>query len=460
MSPFQTIFRFNANSAPHERLTEMVKKHGDVFTIKRGRETIIFVNSISAAKEALENRGNDFAGRASSTAFNLVTKGGLGVVYSDFGQTWKLQHRIMSLAMQVYREAVSFEDKICSEADALAERFTDAMKEPFDPKYKIYVAVVNTFCAILSGNRYKINDPEFYEIVELNNRLRKISNKGEILDIFPFLRYFPVELINDINEVTSFRDRLFKRKLQEHRSTLSDTNIRDLTDAFLKAVSDVCSEKSRIQPEEVTDDNLIVLMMEIFLAGVDTVSASLSWALLFLTSNPHVQTKLHQELDDVIGRNCPPCLSDRSRLPYFEAVIRETLRITTPLPMSIPHKAVTNSKIQGFTIPKDSSVVFNFWSIHHDASQWDNPDEFKPERFIDAGGKLRSLSSMSYLPFGRGPRACLGQSLAMSDLFLFLSRLVHEFRFCVPPGSDPHSIQGASGVVREPKPFRISVSKR
>ncbi|KAJ7327706.1 hypothetical protein OS493_026584 [Desmophyllum pertusum] len=274
--PFRTIFRFYQDSAPHERLTEMAKKHGDVFTIKRGREMLTFVNSISAAKETLKNRGNDFAGRACSQASSLLTKGSMGVMFGDYGPTWKLHSKIMYLAMHMNScESLSLEEKICKEADALVERFKDAMKEPFDPKYKIYLGVVNTFCAILFGNRYKINDPEFYEIVELNNRLRKISNNREILDIFPFLKYFPVELTNDINEAISFRDRLFKRKLQEHREAFMNANIRDLTDALLKAVSDVCSEKSRIKPDDtVTDDDLIVIMMDVFLAGVDPVSAS------------------------------------------------------------------------------------------------------------------------------------------------------------------------------------------
>lgn len=462
--PFSTIFRSPDGFAPHERLAEMTKKHGDVFTIKRGREVIIFVNSIAAAKTALENRGNDFAGRAWSLASSLLSKGGNGVVFSDFGSTWKLHRRIMCLAMRMTHdscESFSLEEKICKEVESLVERFEEAMKEPFDPKYKVYLAVVNTFCATVFGNRYKINDPEFYEIVELNNRLRKVFNDREVFDIFPFLRYFPVELINDINEVISFRDRLFKRKLQEHRLAFLNANIRDLTDALLKAVDDVGSEISRIKPDEsVTDDNLISMIMDVFSAGVDAVSASLCWALVYLTSHPHVQTKLHRELDDVIGRNSHSCLSDRSRLPYLEAVMHETLRIAPPFPLSIPHKAITSSKINGFTIPKDSSVIFNFWSIHRDAREWELPDEFRPERFLDAEGKLISLSSKSYLPFGCGPRACLGQSLAMSGLFLFLSRLTHEFRFSVPPGCDPLSIQGTVGVVWEPKPFRIFVAKR
>lgn len=265
---------------------DMAKVHGDVFTIKRGREILIFVNSISAAKEALRSKGNDLSGRAYSQVSGLLTKGGMGVAYGECGPTWKIQHRVTSLGLQLITNTcslLSLEEKICSEVDSLVARFKEAMKEPFDPKYKVHLAVVNSFCAILFGKSYKINDPEFYDIVELNNRLRRIFSNGEILDKFPFLRYFPVELVNDINEVVSSRDRLLKKKLHEHRSSFLNENIRDFTDALLKAVSDVSNESSRISTEQaVTDDNLIVMMMDVFFVGVDPVSGALSWAIAYL----------------------------------------------------------------------------------------------------------------------------------------------------------------------------------
>ena len=443
---------------------DMAKVHGDVFTIKRGREILIFVNSISAAKEALRSKGNDLSGRAYSQVSSLLTKGGMGVAYGECGPTWKIQHRVTSFGLQLITNTcslLSLEEKICNEVDSLVARFKEAMKEPFDPKYKVHLAVVNSFCAILFGKSYKINDPEFYDIVELNNRLRRIFSNGEILDNFPFLRYFPVELVNDINEVVSSRDRLLKKKLQEHRSSFLNENIRDFTDALLKAVSDVSNESSRISTEQaVTDDNLIVMMMDVFFVGVDPVSGTLSWAIAYLISHPRVQMKLHCEMEEVIGKNRLPSLSDRSHLPYLEAVIHETLRLASPTPLSIPHRAVRNTRLRGFTVPKDSSVIFNLWAIHRDTCHWEAPDEFRPERFINAEGKLISLSSVSYLPFGCGSRACLGQSLAMAQLFLFLSRLIHEFKFSALPGCGPPSIQGTATVVREPKPFRILVTKR
>ena len=462
--PFRAIFNRSEITAPCETLMEMAKVYGDVFTIKRGRQITVFINNISVAKKALQNKGNDFAGRAYSQACDLLTQGRMGFINCDFDSTLKLHNKVLKLALHMITDtcfSLSLEQKISKEADFLVDRFKEAMNEPFDPKYKVYLAVVNAFSAILFEKRYKINDPEFYEVVELNNRLRKISNNAEILDRFPLLRFFPVDLVNDVSEVIRSSDRLLKNKLREHRSTFMNDNIRDFTDALLKAFSLMDSGMSRMKANQVLDDdNLILMIMDVFFAGVDPVSATLSWVIAHLASHPHVQAKLHLELDAVMGSNRHPSLSDRSRLSYLQAVMYETLRLASPVPLSFPHKAVTDSSLQGFTIPKGCSVIFNFWAMHHDGRQWENPYQFRPERFIDAQGNLLPLPSLSFLPFGCGSRGCLGQSLAMQKFFLFFSRLVSEFKFSVPPGCDRPSMLGTTTVVREPRPFRVFVTLR
>lgn len=467
--PFRSIKSLSGGTiAPHIRLTNMAKKYGDVFSIRRGREIIIVVSNVSAANETLRNRGSDFAGRPYSCVLELISKERNGVMYThsniDHRNTNDMLHKITMLGLHYMSEVNSsfpLEEKVWKEADSLVQRFQEAMREPFDPSYKIHLAVVNSFCSLLFGKSYNINDPEFYDIVDLNNRLRRIYNNSEILDKFPFLKYFPIDIMNDIHEVVSFRDRFFKKNLQVHRDKFTPPNIRDFVDALLHANTVISEENSRMLPEQiVTDGDLITMLMDIFYAGVDPVSGTLSRVLAFLIHNPPVQARLHRELDDVIGNNNIPSLIDRSRLPYLEAVIMETLRIAPPKPLGVTHRAVVNSEINGFTVPKDSSVIFNLWAIHHDEHQWENPYEFRPERFLNANGKLIPLSSVNFLPFGSCTRGCLGQHLAMVQLFLFLSRLIHQFTFSTQTGNGQNGLEETSSVTKTPRPFRMLVTKR
>ncbi|XP_029205998.2 steroid 17-alpha-hydroxylase/17,20 lyase-like [Acropora millepora] len=467
--PFRSIRSLSGGTvAPHIGLTNMAKKYGGVFSIRRGREIIIVVSNVSAANEALRKKGSEFAGRPYSCVLELISKERNGVNCSDRNIDHRnkndLLHRITKMGLHYMSEINScfpLEEKVRKEVDSLVQRFQEATREPFDPSYKIHLAVVNSFCSVLFGKNYKINDPEFYDMVDLNNRLRRIYNNSETLDKFPFLKYFPIDLMNDIHEVVSFRDRVFKKNLQEHRDTFTPHNIRDFVNALLHASTVISDENSRMLPQQIiTDGDLIMTMMDIFYAGVDPVSGTLYRALAFLIYNPHVQAKLHRELDDVIGNNNIPSLIDRSRLPYLEAVIMETLRIASPKPLGVTHRALVNSEINGFAVPKDSSIIFNWWTMHHDEHQWKNPNEFRPERFFTTNGELIPSSSVSFLPFGSCTHGCLGQQLAMAQLFLFLSRLIHEFTFSTPTGNGQNGLQETSSVIQTPRPFRMLVTKR
>ena len=437
----------------------MAQTHGDVYSIKEGRRLTIAINSFAAAEEAFSKKGKDFAGRPASQAQSILTDGGKSMISCDFGPRWRLRREVTQTALSDFSAPAILEEAFREEADHLMHQFQNAMREPFDPKYKVYLAVVNAMCAIVFGNKYEINNPEFYEIVELNNRLDRIGANGEILDRFPWLKYFPTDLMNDIHEAKAFRDRFCKRKLQEHRQSFRGDKIRDLTDALLKTVSDADSKNTQVEPEEaVTDRDLIFTMMDFLSAGTDKMSAGICWVLAYLTIHPEAQVKVHQEMDNVIGRGRLPGLSDKANLPYLTAVINETLRLSPPLPTGIPHRAVIGTTLQGYDIPRNSLVFVNLWAIHRDPRHWDDPTFFRPERFLHKDGRLQ----VGYLPFGAGPRSCLGENLANAGLFLFISRLLHQFKFSVPPGHNPPDMTGSLTTVlaHAPKPFNFVATKR
>lgn len=280
------------------------------------------------------------------------------------------------------------------------------------------------------------------------------------MDIFPLLKYFPIQIMRDIKEAVEFRDRFFERKLAEHRATYQDAEVRDLTDGLLKAAQEANTDQESTNKEYLTDDHLVGTMMDVFLAGAETTATTILWVLAYMISHPDVQARVQKEFDDVIGRERMPGLSDRGSLPYFEATIKETIRHATPFVVGAPHKTTSDTTLKGYNIPKDTMVIFNLWQIHHDPRHWKNPNDFDPTRFLDEQGKLLNVSTLSYMPFSLGPRACLGESLAKTELFLFLSRLLYEFKFENPPDLPLPDMDGTFGVVKSPKPFKVVIKKR
>ena len=147
-------------------------------------------------------------------------------------------------------------------------------------------------------------------------------------------------------------------------------------------------------------------------------------------------------------------------MPLLEATITETLRITSLLPLAVPHKAVVDATLQGYHIPKGTTVLVNLWSLHHDPDVWDDPNDFRPQRLVDNDGNFVSPKADLFLPFSDGRRGCLGESLAQIELFLVLARLLHSFKFENPQGCDLPTLEPDVGVVLMPHPFNVCAIKR
>ena len=162
------------------------------------------------------------------------------------------------------------------------------------------------------------------------------------------------------------------------------------------------------------------------MAGTDTTSTTVEWAMAELLHNPEVLSKAQAELDQVIGKRNQVTESDIARLPYLQAVVKETFRLHPAVPFLPPRKADAEMEICGFTIPKGAQVLVNAWAIGRDSSLWDNPNKFMPERFLGSDIDVRGRN-FGLIPFGGGRRICPGLPLAMRMLHLMLGSLINSF---------------------------------
>ncbi|XP_054154608.1 steroid 17-alpha-hydroxylase/17,20 lyase-like [Oppia nitens] len=180
----------------------------------------------------------------------------------------------------------------------------------------------------------------------------------------------------------------------------------------------------------LTDDKLGLIVFDLIFAGIDTSYTTFLWLLLFLSSDLMVQKKLRNEISDKIGDRLPT-LDDRHRCHYVMAFISETLRFRNVVPVAVPHNAIVDSKIGDYKIPKNMSVcVYQGFIMRNDSNKyWTNPNDFKPERFLDSDNhymRPTSRSQPAFIPFGIGRRVCIGEKLAIADLFLVLTRFLQS----------------------------------
>lgn len=179
--------------------------------------------------------------------------------------------------------------------------------------------------------------------------------------------------------------------------------------------------------------------------GTDTTSSTVEFALAEMMNNALIMIKAQQELDSVVGKNSMVEESHINKLPYLQAVMKEILRLHPVLPLMVPHCPSKSCIVGGYTVPKGARVFVNVWAIHRDASIWERPNEFVPERFLNGKGDY-SGNDFTYLPFGSGRRICAGIPMAERVVAFSLASLVHSFDWKLAEG-DSLDLNEKFGIV-------------
>lgn len=174
---------------------------------------------------------------------------------------------------------------------------------------------------------------------------------------------------------------------------------------------------------------------DLFIAGSDTSGSTTEWAMAELLRNPEVMQRAREEVIQVIGSGTSNEVkeSDIHRLPYIQAIVKETLRLHPPVPLLLPYVAGNDVEVNGYTIHKASQVLINAWSIGRNPDFWADPLSFRPDRFIGSNIDFKGRD-FEYLPFGAGRRICPGLPLANRMINLMLATLLHSFQWELPQG--------------------------
>ncbi|KAM9726587.1 steroid 17-alpha-hydroxylase/17,20 lyase isoform 2-T2 [Menidia menidia] len=451
---------------PHVLFKNLQKKYGETYSLMMGFHRVIIVNQYVHAKEVLLKKGKIFAGRPRTVTTDVLTRDGKDIAFGDYSATWRFHRKIVHGALCMFGEgSASIERIILAEAQSLCSTLSEAaaMGLALDLSPELTRAVTNVICSLCFSSSYYRGDPEFETMLQYSQGIVDTVAKDSLVDIFPWLQIFPNADLHLLKDCVAIRDKLLQKKYDEHKADYSDHVQRDLMDALLRAKrSAENNNNTEICADSVgfSEDHLLMTVGDIFGAGVETTTTVLKWAIAYLIHYPEVQKRIQDELDSKVGMGRSPQLRDRGSLPYLEATIREVLRIRPVAPLLIPHVALSDTSIGNFTVKKGTRVIINLWSLHHDENEWNNPELFDPDRFLNGKGTCLIMPSSSYLPFGAGIRVCLGEALAKMELFLFLSSILQHFTLSVPPSDSLPSLDGKFGVVLQPVKYKVKASPR
>ena len=224
------------------------------------------------------------------------------------------------------------------------------------------------------------------------------------------------------NRELAFIDSLVYRIISERRAEANSNHHSDLLALLMGAMDE---DGSQMKPQQLHDET-----MTLFLAGHETTAQMLGWTWYALSENPQAEARLHEELRDVLGgRPLEP--ADFPRLPYLQAVMNEVLRMYPPAYI-MARENVETFEMAGYTFRPGATVIFSQWVMHRDPRYYDDPDAFRPERWLD--GLADRLPAGAYFPFGDGPRRCIGQGFALLEAAIVIATLARKYEFRMAPG--------------------------
>ncbi|XP_067683415.1 steroid 17-alpha-hydroxylase/17,20 lyase-like isoform X2 [Haliotis asinina] len=451
------LFDFQ-NTTMYEKLNDWKSKYGPVIMFHMGPERMVSLNSIEVVLEALVKRQADFAGRPQSYSSLLISDGGRNIMLGQYSPTWKLHRKLATKALRYFMTGTRLEvgvERSLSKGIELMKQ----QKGAFNPHSIISLIVFNIINNMCFNETCDLGDTRFNDMISgLDAFLHEFGN-GVLEDVIPPLRLFPTQ---QLKRLVKLADQFFdylRRDIETHRRTFSKDNIRDFCDAMLLAQEEAREEEDPEVMSQITDSHVTMTMFDIMEAGVDTSRYTLLWTILYLAIHPEIQDKVHEEVDQALGERQYPRVSDRNDLPYTDAVLHESMRISTVPPLGQPHTTLRDTKVGDYDIPEGTIVIINHYALHHDPEQWRDPKVFRPERFLDETGKMAPKPE-SWLPFSAGRRVCLGESVAKPELHLLLAGIMRHFKISLPSGTKLNFESYGGSFANVPRDFNIVAESR
>ncbi|KAM3701813.1 hypothetical protein ACJW31_05G203500 [Castanea mollissima] len=399
---------------PHQAIAKLSKTYGPLMTLKLGSITTIVISSPNMAKEVLQKNDQAFSSRTVPNMAHVFDHHKVSIAWIPANSQWRNLRKACATQIFVPQRLDATEALRLAKVQELVDHVNQSCKSdaPIDIGQVVFTTVLNS----ISNTLFSIDMAQYdsnlsQEFRDLVCGLANAAGRPNIADYFPALR-----LIDPQASSKGFKES------------------NDVLDSLLNLTDEDNSEISLVDIKH--------LLLDLFLAGIDTTSCTVEWAMAELLHNPEKMTKARDELEEVLGKGGHVQELDISKFNYLRAIVKETLRLHPSVPFLLPRKAKTNTEICGYIVPKNAQILINLWAMGHDSSIWQSPKLFMPERFLEQDINYKG-QDFELIPFGAGRRVCPGLPLANRMVHLMLASLVHYFAWKLPNEMRPEDMDMA-----------------
>ncbi|XVF62145.1 hypothetical protein PTKIN_Ptkin08bG0193500 [Pterospermum kingtungense] len=427
----------------HRGLAKLAQKYGGIFHLKMGFLHMVTVSDPEMARQVLQVQDNIFSNRPATIAIRYLTYDRADMAFAHYGPFWRQMRKLCVMKLFSRKRAESWQS-VRDEVDSVVRTVAANTGTSVNMGELIFNLTKNITYMAAFGSSSEEGQDEFIKILQ---EFSKLFGAFNVADFIPWLTWVDPQGLNDRlvkarGALDKFIDTIIDDHINKKNLGGSDEVDTDMVDDLLAFYS----EEAKVNESEdlqnairLTRDNIKAIIMDVMFGGTETVASAIEWALSELMKSPEDMKRVQQELAEVVGLDRRVEESDMEKLPFLKCCLKETLRLHPPIPLLL-HETAEDAVVAGYRIPAKSRVMINAWAIGRDKGSWEDPEAFKPSRFLKEGVPDFKGSNFEFIPFGSGRRSCPGMQLGLYALDLAVAHLLHCFTWELPDGMKPSEL--------------------
>nr|XP_043637675.1 cytochrome P450 Tp4149-like [Erigeron canadensis] len=446
-------------SSPRRALRDLSQKYGPLMLLHLGSVPTLIASSAEVAQEIMKTHDLAFSDRPSLSIPDILFYKSKDIAFSRYGEYWRQLKSIVVLHLLSNSRVKSYSKVRKEETSRVIDALGDSPGSSVDMSALLGIYTSNVLCRVAFGRTY--------EGLGFTNKLKKFVNMLGTFCVGSFIPWLSwIDRLTGLkgkayeifNELDRFLEGVIKEHL--HKKTGEADDQGEETQDFVDILADI--QRENATGFSLSDDTLKAVIMDVFVAGSDTVFSSLEWAISELIKHPRVMKKLQEEVTKVAqGKPMIP-EEDLDEMKYLKSVVKEALRLHAPLPLLLAREARQAVNLMGYDVPPKTQVVINAWAIARDPASWEEPEDFKPERFLNSTVDYKGIH-YEFLPFGAGRRGCPGLYFGITLIEVILANIVYKYDLTLPNGvkSEDLDMTEADGITVQRKfPLLVVSSPR
>ncbi|KAI3742134.1 hypothetical protein L1987_59814 [Smallanthus sonchifolius] len=421
---------------PHQSLHKLAQTYGKLMYLKFGSTPVVIASSPEMAKQFLRTHDRIFASRPVTAAGKHTTYNYHNITWAPYGPYWSQGRKIFLNELFSSNRLGSSQYIRVEEMKSFLSRLHALSGVSIVLKDHVIHTNLNVITRIVLGRKYFSESREEKEIVtleefqEMLDELFLLNGVFNVGDWIPWLSFMDLQgYVMRMKALCKRLDRFYDHVLEEHRARMKAEGEgfveKDMVDLLLKMSDDPNLEV------KLDSDGVKGFTQDVIAGGTDTTSITMEWAMSELIKQPRIMKKAADELDRVIGRERWVQETDFPNLTYIDSILKETMRLHPVAVLLAPHLALEDCIVAGYDIAKGTTVFINSWSIGRDSDIWDDPQSFRPERFLSMDMDVKG-QHFEFLPFGSGRRMCPGYNLGLKMMRTILGNSLHGFNWNLP----------------------------